>query len=112
MSQTTRLFYPLKNAQPGFELVPLKATANGVLGKTVANGLADHLKAALVGAKKNGPPYFLVACAGQSRRQIQELSTDERTPESRRDGGGAGITKRFWMMRGGQWSRWGNRSEP
>jgi hypothetical protein len=80
-----------------FALVPLRAEANGGLGETVANGLADHLKSALV-AKGNTPdkstsPHFLVAFAGQGGRQIQELSPadlsiDPRTPESRRHGGG------------------------
>lgn len=80
-----------------FDLVPLRAEANGGLGETVANGLADHLKSALV-AMENRPdkstaPRYLVAFAGQGGRQIQELSpadlsTDPRTPESRRHGGG------------------------
>lgn len=80
-----------------FELVPLRAEANGGLGETVANGLADHLKSALV-AMDNRPdkttsPRYLVAFAGQGGRQIQELSpadlsTDPRTPDSRRHGGG------------------------
>lgn len=80
-----------------FELFPLRAEANGGLGETVANGLADHLKSALV-AMENRPvkdtsPRYLVAFAGQGGRQIQELSsadlsTDPRTPESRRHGGG------------------------
>jgi len=80
-----------------FEFVPLRAEANGGLGETVANGLADHLKSALV-AKEMRPdrttsPHFLVAFAGQGGRQIRELSpadlsTDPRTPESRRHGGG------------------------
>lgn len=88
---------PEKRAAELFRLVPLKATVNGGLGETVANGLADHFKAALVGfdparAAKDGL-RLLVACAGQGGRQIQELSsadlsTDERTPESRRNGGG------------------------
>ncbi len=80
-----------------FEFVPLRAEVNGGLGETVANGLADHLKASILatkqGGERNGPPHFLVACAGQGGRQIQELapadlSTDPRTPESRRHGGG------------------------
>lgn len=80
-----------------FEFVPLRAEANGGLGETVANGLADHLKSALV-AMVNRPdkttaPQYLVAFAGQGGRQIQELSpadlsTDPRTPDSRRHGGG------------------------
>lgn len=74
-----------------FALVPLKAKANGGLGETVANGMADHWASALRVEKKTAK--FLVACAGQGGRQIQELSsadlsTDERTPESRRHGGG------------------------
>lgn len=80
-----------------FDLVPLRAEANGGLGETVANGLADHLQAALARKEKrpdkttNRP--FLVAFAGQGGRQIQELSpadlsTDARTPDSRRHGGG------------------------
>ncbi len=80
-----------------FQFGPLRAQANGGLGETVANGLADHLKAALLSMgkdlAKNGPPHFLVACAGQGGRQIQELSsadlsTDPRTPESRQHDGG------------------------
>jgi hypothetical protein len=75
-----------------FALVPLKATVYGGLGETVANGMADHLSAALPAEKKQAS-RFLVTCAGQGGRQIQELSsadlsTDERTPESRRNGGG------------------------
>jgi hypothetical protein len=88
---------PEKRPAEQFQWVPLRAQTNGGLGETVANGLADHLKAALMGMKqgieKNGSPHFLVACAGQGGRQIQELSsadltTDPRTPESRRHGGG------------------------
>ncbi len=80
-----------------FHFAPLRAQANGGLGETVANGLADHLKAAWLSQAQNltkqGAPHFLVACAGQGGRQIQELSsadlsTDPRTPESRRHGGG------------------------
>ncbi len=80
-----------------FEFVPLRAEANGGLGETVANGLADHLKSALVVRErppdKTTTPQYLVAFAGQGGRQIQELSpsdlsTDPRTPESRRHGGG------------------------
>lgn len=85
--------------RPGhqFELVPLRAEANGGLGETVANGLADHLKSALVTAgnrpDKTTSLRYLVAFAGQGGRQIRELSTadlstDPRTPESRRHGGG------------------------
>jgi hypothetical protein len=80
-----------------FDLVPLRAEANGGLGETVANGLADHLRSALV-AMENRPakpttPQYLVVFAGQGGRQIQELSpadlsTDPRTPDSRRHGGG------------------------
>jgi hypothetical protein len=89
--------HPQNRAAESFALVPLRSQANGGLGETVANGLADHLKAALL--RKNGVtdkttnPHFLVAFAGQGGRQIQELSsadltTDPRTPESRRHGGG------------------------
>ncbi|MFM2143645.1 MAG: hypothetical protein RLZZ476_2189 [Verrucomicrobiota bacterium] len=79
---------PEKRANDSFQLVPLRATVNGGLGETVANGMADHLAA----EQKNAANY-LVACAGQGGRQIQELSSadlsvDERTPESRRHGGG------------------------
>lgn len=88
---------PEKRPAEQFQFGPLRAQTNGGLGETVANGLADHLKAALVsmenGRAKSGPPHFLVACAGQGGRQIQELSsadltTDPRTPESRQHGGG------------------------
>jgi hypothetical protein len=83
---------PEKRSAELFRLVPLKATVNGGLGETVANGLADHMSAALLAEKKQAARY-LVACAGQGGRQIQELSSadlsvDERTPESRRHGGG------------------------
>ncbi|QIF06116.1 phosphate ABC transporter substrate-binding protein [Roseimicrobium sp. ORNL1] len=77
---------------------------NGGLGETIANGMADSLKARLMAGSgsgqpatpprpKDGPPHFLVAYAGQGGRQIQELSkadlsTDLRTPENRRHGGG------------------------
>lgn len=81
---------PEKRADDSFRLVPLQATVNGGLGETVANGMADHLKAA---NEAQDTPLHLVACAGQGGRQIQELSSadlsvDERTPESRRHGGG------------------------
>jgi hypothetical protein len=88
---------PEQRGADQFELVPLRAEANGGLGETVANGLADHLKAALVAREdrpdKTTSPQYLVAFAGQGGRQIQELSpadlsTDPRTPESRRHGGG------------------------
>lgn len=88
---------PQERPADQFQLVPLRAEVNGGLGETVANGLADHLKSALVsmekGSDKSAPPHFLVAFAGQGGRQIQELSsvdlsTDPRTPESRRHGGG------------------------
>lgn len=79
---------PEKRADDLFRLVPLRAAVNGGLGETVANGMADHLS-----AQKKRPARYLVACAGQGGRQIQELSSadlsvDERTPESRRHGGG------------------------
>jgi hypothetical protein len=81
---------PEKRADDSFRLVPLRATVNGGLGETVANGMADHLKAA---SDAKDAPVYLVACAGQGGRQIQELSSadlsvDELTPESRRHGGG------------------------
>lgn len=88
---------PQQRPDDQFALVPLRAGANGGLGETVVNGLADHLKSALVamekGPDKSASPHFLVAFAGQGGRQIQELSaadlsTDPRTPESRRHGGG------------------------
>ncbi|MBL9114258.1 MAG: phosphate ABC transporter substrate-binding protein [Verrucomicrobiaceae bacterium] len=61
---------------------------NGGLGETVANGMADHLS-----SRQQGPAHYLVACAGQGGRQIQELSSadlsvDERTPEAKKHGGG------------------------
>ena len=81
---------PEKRPDASFQLVPLRATVNGGLGETVANGMADHLKAA---SDAKDARVYLVACAGQGGRQIQELSSadlsvDERTPESRRHGGG------------------------
>ncbi len=88
---------PEQRAPESFMPVPLRAQVNGGLGETVANGLADHWQAARVANDKsqaaNAASRFLVACAGQGGRQIQELSiadisTDARTPESRRNGGG------------------------
>jgi hypothetical protein len=81
---------PEKRADDSFRLVPLRATVNGGLGETIANGMADHLQAA---REAKDASVYLVACAGQGGRQIQELSSadlsvDERTPESRRHGGG------------------------
>ncbi len=79
---------PEKRPDESFRLVPLRATVNGGLGETVANGMADHLS-----SQQKLPTRYLVACAGQGGRQIQELSSadlsvDKRTPESRRHGGG------------------------
>ncbi len=79
---------PEKRADASFQLVPLRATVNGGLGETVANGMADHLA-----AQQKQPANYLVACAGQGGRQIQELSSadlsvDERTPDVKRQGGG------------------------
>ncbi|MFO1486073.1 MAG: phosphate ABC transporter substrate-binding protein [Verrucomicrobiaceae bacterium] len=79
---------PEKRAAEQFTLVPLRATVNGGLGETVANGMADHLS-----AQQKPSANYLVACAGQGGRQIQELSsadlsTDERTPDVKRQGGG------------------------
>ncbi len=88
---------PEQRAAEQFAFMPLKAAQNSSLGETVANGLADHLKAALVRRDKmmprNEPPHFLVAFAGQGGRQIQELakadlSTDPRTPKVKAQGGG------------------------
>lgn len=80
-----------------FKLEPLRAQINGGLGETVANGMADHWQSLRFENDKaraaQSASHFLVACAGQGGRQIQELSsadlsTDARTPESRRHGGG------------------------
>ena len=88
---------PENRSSESFRLVPLHAQANGGLGETAANGMADHWRAARMNYDRapssSAPPRFLVACAGQGGRQIQELSsadlsTDERTPPSRRHGGG------------------------
>ena len=88
---------PEQRSADSFKLVPLRAQTNGGLGETVANGLADHWQAARLDNVKaralHASSRFLVACAGQGGRQIQELSiadlsTDARTPESRRGGGG------------------------
>lgn len=88
---------PEQRAADAFKLVPLQAQANGGLGETVANGIADHWQSARMTNDKaraaKSSSRFLVACAGQGGRQIQELSiadisTDARTPESRRNGGG------------------------
>lgn len=90
---------PEERPDAQFSFVPLRATKNGGLGETIANGLADHLKANLLGSPhtkarlKTETPHFLTAYAGQGGRFIDELSsvdqsTDSRTPISRRHGGG------------------------
>ncbi|HEY1050718.1 MAG TPA: phosphate ABC transporter substrate-binding protein [Prosthecobacter sp.] len=89
---------PEKRKDKDFALVPLTASVNGGLGEMIANGLADHLKFALLGftqeqQRGKRPPHFLVAYAGQGGRTIEELaiadiSTDPRTPEVKKHGGG------------------------
>ena len=90
---------PKERLAEQFTFVPLTATRNGGLGETIANGLADHLKASSLGSHRNNAkqqtiaPHFLVANAGQGGRFIDELSsidqsTDPRTPVSRQHGGG------------------------
>lgn len=88
---------PDLRAASQFAWVPLVATANGALGETIANGLADHLKASLVDGDRvraqSELPHFLVAYAGQGGRTIEELSiadesTDPRTPAFKQAGGG------------------------
>lgn len=88
---------PDQRAIDSFQLVPLLAQKNGGLGETIANGMADHWQSLRFDNNKaraaQSASRFLVACAGQGGRQIQELSsadlsTDARTPESRRHGGG------------------------
>jgi hypothetical protein len=90
---------PAERPKEQFTFVTLTATKNGGLGETIANGLADHLKAASSSSGRNKvtrtpkAPHFLTAYAGQGGRLIDELSwidqsTDSRTPTSRRHGGG------------------------
>lgn len=78
-----------------FALVPLQASVNGGTGETIANGLADHLKATLPGAasQPGQAPHYLVAYAGQGGRGIEELSVanqsaDPRSPQTKRHIGG------------------------
>lgn len=90
---------PQERPAEQFSFVPLTATKNGGLGETIANGLADHLKARAFPTQQNKSnsktqaPHFLAAYAGQGGRFIDELSsldqsTDPRTPKSRQHGGG------------------------
>jgi len=84
---------PELRAADQFAFVPLTAAVNGALGETIANGLADHLKATLPGVARSGPPHFLAAYAGQGGMTIAELSsadetTDPREPAIKRNGGG------------------------
>ncbi|MDF1743317.1 MAG: phosphate ABC transporter substrate-binding protein [Gimesia sp.] len=90
---------PQERPAEQFTFVPLTATKNGGLGETIANGLADHLKARAFPTQQNKSnskteaPHFLAAYAGQGGRFIDELSsldqsTDPRTPKSRQHGGG------------------------
>lgn len=78
-----------------FALVPLQASMNGGTGETIANGLADHLKATLPGpaSQPAQAPHYLVTYAGQGGRGIEELSSanqsaDPRSPETKRHVGG------------------------
>ena len=99
---------PEQRPDEQFAFVPLTATKHGGLGETIANGLADHLKAAarsqqirdnadLVERTFTQPqaesPHYLAAYAGQGGRLIDEISgvdqsTDPRTPSTRQHGGG------------------------
>ncbi|HEX3659732.1 MAG TPA: hypothetical protein VHV55_28350 [Pirellulales bacterium] len=88
---------PEKREEGQFEFVPLAAAVFGGLGETMANGLADHLKASLMmgdhARAKNAAPHFLVAYAGQGGRMIEELSIadesrDPRTPKYKFGKGG------------------------
>lgn len=84
---------PELRAPEQFAFVPLTAAEYGALGETIANGLADHLKATLPGTAKSGPPHFLAAYAGQGGMMISELSsadetTDPREPKIKQNGGG------------------------
>jgi hypothetical protein len=86
---------PAARPDDAFGLVPLQAAMNGGTGETIANGLADHLKATLPGTASQAgeAPHFLVAYAGQGGRSMDELSSanqsaDPRTPEVKRHAGG------------------------
>ncbi|MEZ0389292.1 MAG: phosphate ABC transporter substrate-binding protein, partial [Verrucomicrobium sp.] len=86
---------PQERPKEGFRFVPLQAGVSGGTGETIANGLADHLKATLPGDARHAaaPPHYLVAYAGQGGRGIEELSVadqvrDPRTPEVKHRGGG------------------------
>ncbi|HYF36183.1 MAG TPA: phosphate ABC transporter substrate-binding protein [Prosthecobacter sp.] len=85
---------PAKRPQTDFTFVPLVAASNGGLGETIANGLADHLKATLLrtAQPRAVAPHFLAAYAGQGGRMIEELSAadeaaDPRTPPVKQGGG-------------------------
>ncbi|QDU80063.1 hypothetical protein Pla110_17850 [Polystyrenella longa] len=89
---------PEDRPEEQFTFVPLTAATYGGLGETIANGLADHLKARLNGTDQskenaeNGAPHFLTTYAGQGGRLIDELSSvdqsnDSRTPANRQHGG-------------------------
>ncbi|AWO00349.1 phosphate ABC transporter substrate-binding protein [Chitinophaga alhagiae] len=56
-----------------FTFVPLTAVQLGGIGETIGNGVADHLRAALQKAGRNGP-RFLFSYAGQGGRYIRELN--------------------------------------
>lgn len=86
---------PAERPAEEFTWVPLGASVNGGTGETIANGLADHLKATLPGAasQRDQAPHYLVAYAGQGGRGIAELSiadqsVDPRTPHGKQHGGG------------------------
>jgi acetyl esterase/lipase len=88
---------PEQRPNSQFAFAPLTAAVFGGLGETIANGLADHLKATLPGMNakraKTAAPHYLVAYAGQGGRTIEELSiadesTDPRTPAVKHGEGG------------------------
>lgn len=79
---------PEERPKEQFAFVPLQAAANGGLGETMANGLADHLKATLISGKplagnKSASPHFLAAYAGQGGRTIEELSIADESTDPR-----------------------------
>ena len=81
---------PEERSESLFDFTPLMAQKRGGEGETIANGMADHLKAMLVRnssvtgmSSRVASPHFLVASAAQGGRYIDELSSVDQAADPR-----------------------------